>query len=112
MKMSFFKKATALMTSCVFVVFSSTIAFAKATDRIVYQKNTVVWHILNQQTERLLERGIDVNIIDNKIYLKNPTEANIEKANEILNSTVLTRVSYPTSWYPMNGFSYTTSKKF
>ena len=40
--MSFFKKATALMTSCVFVVFSSTIAFAKATDRIVYQKNTVV----------------------------------------------------------------------
>ncbi len=67
---------------------------------------------MNQQTERLLEKGIDVNIIDNNIYLKNPTEANIEKANEILNSTVLTRASYPTSWYPMNGFSYTTSKKF
>ncbi len=40
--MGFFKKVTALMTSCVFVVSSSTIAFAKATDRIVYQQNTVV----------------------------------------------------------------------
>ena len=38
----FFQKVTALMTSCVFVVSSSTIAFAKATDRIVYQQNTVV----------------------------------------------------------------------
>lgn len=53
----------------------------------------------------LSSNGIETDIIDNKLVLKNPTQENIDLANELLLQNNRARAKYPTSWVSMKSFN-------